>query len=218
MDNDTSMSNHWIYARDILTVLSALLYGQDDDGIDLYFSSCRTAVARNLREPREFIEEMFRFQPKSSASHKEANTEIQAHAETSHIKLPEFSKSTISRSGTSSTASTSDHHEHMCSISDVLDGILTDWSANFHKKKRKLTLIVFTDGVWSRLGNKSSVRTGIYHALESANDKSALRKQLRTRGLSIQFVRFGFDPEAIKELDQMDNELTLADHNGIILP
>lgn len=52
-------------------------------------------------------------------------------------------------------------------------------------QKKKLTLIILTDGLWSGITSKNAVATGITHAVETARDKTVLRKQLETRGLSI---------------------------------
>ncbi len=101
-------------------------------------------------------------------------------------------------------------------IRDVIAEILGRWSKGHVVNGKKLTLIILTDGVWAGVKNKKSVANEIIHPLSRWQDKEALRRQLETRGLSIQFVRFGDNKEAIEELSRMDDNLTALD--GTPLP
>ncbi|KAJ0103838.1 uncharacterized protein J7T55_000466 [Diaporthe amygdali] len=204
-----AMAEHWIYARELLSVLVAFLYGQDDDGIDLYFTSSSELVG-TFHEPKQFFQEMNNHCP-SHGSHREfkaGQTSIQ------DLQSDFIPSDSIPRATTTSTASSNEVNEN---ITHVLDGILGNWSSNFIKKeKKKLTLIILTDGIWSGVRNKGTVKGGIVHAVERAQNQGALRKQIGERGLSIQFVRFGHDEEAIAKLEHMDNNL--EDTDGQPLP
>lgn len=200
IDNAPSMDSHWIYAKDLISVLVAFLYGQDDDGMDLYFTSSKQLVG-TFCEPKEFVREMNEHRPNHGVPQKAFAAVNGRHSEF----LPPDS---IPRAATASTASSNEPNENM---SEVLDGILENWSNNFMEKGKKLTLIILTDGVWPGVKNKATVTHGIIHTLERAQNKKMLRKQLDERGLSIQFVRFGHDEAVIEALEQMDNDLRGTD-------
>lgn len=195
------MAEHWTHAKDLVSVLVAFLYGQDDDGIDLYFTSSKHPFGP-FDEPKQFVEEMNKHRP-SHGSHRKVATPVDD-------PQPEFSPpDSIPRATTSSTASSNELNEN---ITDVLDGILENWSKGFTaKEKKKLTLVILTDGVWPGVSNKATLTHVIIHTLERAQNKKRLRKQLDERGLSIQFVRFGRGQAAIDALEHMDNNLKGTD-------
>lgn len=207
------MAEHWIYARDLVSVLVAFLYGQDDDGIDLYFTSSSQLVG-TFHEPKQFFEEMNKYRPSNGSQQNVSGTQNLAKDTKSGFIAPD----SIPRAATASTASSNELSEN---INDVLYGILRNWSNRFTKKeeekltkkeKKKLTLIVLTDGVWAGVDKKGIVANGIVYAVETAQNRGgSLKKELGQRGLSIQFVRFGNDEEAIAELDYMDNSLRGTD-------
>lgn len=148
---------------------------------------------------------MNKHRPSKGPQQNVSDTQTPANEPNSGFIPPE----SIPRAATASTASSNETSEN---INEVLYGILRNWSTSFMKKeKKKLTLIVLTDGVWSGVHKKGIVANGITHAVETAQGKGSLRKQLGQRGLSIQFVRFGNDVEAIRELDYMDDNLTGTD-------
>lgn len=188
-----------------MSVLVAFLYGQDDDGIDLYFTSSSQLVG-TFHEPKQFFAEMSKYRPSNDFQQNLSRTRNLAKDTNSGFTPPD----SIPRAATASTASSNELSEN---INDVLDEILRNWSTSFTKKeKKKLTLIVLTDGVWAGVQKKGIVANGIVHAVETAQNRGgSLRKQLGQRGLSIQFVRFGNDEEAIAEFDYMDNSLRGTD-------
>jgi hypothetical protein len=202
VDNAPSMDSHWIYVKDLISVLVAFLYEQDDDGMDLYFTSSKQLIGKGLHEPKQFVEEMNKHRPRA---------EVQEHKPFAAVSDPhsEFlPPDSIPRAATASTASSSEPNENM---SEVLDWILENWFHSFMENGKKLTLIILTDGVWPGVKKKATVTQGIIHAVERAQNKKKLSKQLNERGLSIQFVRFGHDEAAIEALDQMDNNLRGTD-------
>lgn len=213
IDNAPSMAEHWIYARELVSVLVAFLYGQDDDGIDLYFTDSSQLVG-TFHEPKQFVEEMTKHRPNDGSQPKFSDTQSPTiNRQSDFVPLQP-----IPRAGTASTSSSSDLSAN---IYEVLKEILRDWSNRFLKKedkkeKKKLTLIVLTDGIWAGVLRKSIVAREITNAVENAQSRGSLRKQLGQRGLSIQFVRFGNDPDAVAELDYMDNDL--AGEDGEPLP
>lgn len=211
IDNAPSMTEHWIYARDLVSVLVAFLHGQDDDGIDLYFTASSQPVG-TFHEPKQFVEEMNKHRPYDGSQPKFSDTQSLLGNTPSEFVPPQ----SIPRAGTASTASSSELGETR-NINEVLDGILRPWSTGFHEgDKKKLTLIVLTDGIWAGVRNKRIVASCIKNAVETALNRGPLRKQLGQRGLSIQFVRFGNDPQAMEILDYMDNHL--AGDDGKPLP
>src|SRR3569833_1791089 len=98
-------------------------------------------------------------------------------------------------------------------IREVLGHVLGQWRSTY---KRKLTLIVLPDGIWPNIGWKRTVANRIVTFLETWDDKSELKKMLRKRGLSIQFIQLGDDPDARAELENMDDSLMSS--VGVKLP
>jgi hypothetical protein len=73
------------------------------------------------------------------------------------------------------------------------------------QKVRKLTLIVLTDGKWEGMGaNRDDVDEMIIKFLK---DLEQAMGTLQFRPVSIQFVQFGNDPDAIFRLRRLDDEL-----------
>ncbi|KAH6656535.1 hypothetical protein BKA67DRAFT_531800 [Truncatella angustata] len=211
IDNGSSMQKHWMFARDLLVVLTAFLYGQDDDGMDLYFTSRRQKVG-TYEEPKDFFEEMGRNKPQRAAKGQPSSEPP------SMARIPSMYKTTPPRTNThATTSSTASNELNAEDIRDSLREILDNWgSRQFKKKGKKLTLIIFTDGIWNDVKQKQSVSRQIVSLLEWWLDKNTHKEQLENRGLSIQFVRFGNDTDAIEELDRMDKNLTMSD--GTQLP
>ncbi|KAK3365510.1 hypothetical protein B0T24DRAFT_636000 [Lasiosphaeria ovina] len=207
IDNGSSMDEYWLWAMDLVSVLVAFLYGQDDDGMELYFTSSRAPVG-SFHEPKQFIEAMSRMKPKPRSRLGGSPSAPTPSA------LPPGSPF-IMRTGTTSTTSSNQLDQE--DIRESLAEILEQWGRKHAKKeKKKLTLIILTDGVWPGISKKETVANEIIRALEKWQDKVPLKEQLGSRGLSIQFVRFGDDPKAIEILDWMDNELSTM--NGEQLP
>jgi len=67
-------------------------------------------------------------------------------------------------------------------------------------KAKKLTLIVLTDGIWKGSVPPEGVEEKIVEFLGKF-------ETLKDRAFSIQFVRFGDDPDAIEKLRRLDDEL-----------
>ncbi|KAK9802150.1 hypothetical protein SCARD494_00083 [Seiridium cardinale] len=210
IDNGWSMHEHWIWARDLLSVLTAFLYKQDDDGMDLYFTSRRQVVG-TFKEPKQFVEAMDQHRPQQpEAAQPTSKPTVMTNTHSIQHAAP-------SRSSTAETSSSSRSNEHNPEdIRYVLKDILDHWATKFKRKKKKLTLIILTDGIWHNVKEKHTVADEIVTSLQRWQDKDVLKKQLESRGLSIQFVRFGDNEDAKIELDRMDTNLTTR--NGTRLP
>lgn len=70
--------------------------------------------------------------------------------------------------------------------------------------KKNLTLIIFTDGIWSGTSNPDAVRDKIVHFVKEVHE---IYGRHRKRSLTFQFVQFGFDNEARDRLQYLDNVL-----------
>lgn len=109
-----------------------------------------------------------------------------------------------------SSGSSSSHgaHDPADDIRDVLGHILGSV-----RPDKKLTLLIFTDGIWRGISRKRTVAENITQVLHSWQDKPAMNQLLNSeiRGLSIQFIQFGDDEAAAVEFDYMDNRLTNSD-------
>jgi hypothetical protein len=194
VDNGSSMAKYWVFARHLVSLLVALIYDQDDDGMELYFTSSKEPI-RKLREPREFVDAMNKMRPRSES-------------EKHNDSLPNIAE-TIYRSATGFTASeptiTGDaHSSHADDIRYTLVHILQRWQEDY---KRKLTLIVFTDGVWKDVKEKKTVADNLIVQLSTWQDRDELKTKLKDRDLTIQFVQFGDNSEATKLFKWMDDEL-----------
>ncbi|KAK3325925.1 hypothetical protein B0H66DRAFT_143467 [Apodospora peruviana] len=131
------MAEHWLWAMDLVSILVAFLYGQDDDGMELYFTSSRKPEG-TFREPCEFIEATHRMKPVSISG---PTTPSATTAQ------PPINPS-ILRTVTTSTSSSNEFYRE--DISESLESILDQWSRKHAKReKKKLTLIILTDGIWS---------------------------------------------------------------------
>lgn len=210
------MAEHWVWARDLLSVLVAFLYGQDDDGMDLYFTSS-TRAAGTFSEPRNFFDTM------SAPEYRPPGTIGPFDPQPPTASPPSLGPPGPLRVSTTSTSSTAETDQDTMrnDIRDTLSSILGRWSRKIggHPSKdvkKKLTLIILTDGKWPGVGRKRTVAEQIITSLEKYLDNPNLKPQLITRGLTIQFVRFGNDKDAIKELDWMDN--SLKNSQGQLLP
>ena len=183
----------------------AFLYGQDDDGMELYFTSCKKPVGK-LHQPKEFVELMNKNVPNSD------------DVEQKPIDRSGISPVDTSFARSSTVLTSASDKSNPDDIREVLGDILDGWSRKYLKQQRKLTLIILTDGIWKTPSARSKrmVANEIIRSLEKWQDKGPLNEQLSNRGLSIQFIRFGHDPDAIQELDWMDDHLTATD--GTTLP
>jgi len=202
------MAKHWIWARELLAVLVAFLYGQDDDGMELYFTSSKKPVG-TFHQPKEFVALMNKNAPIAD--------DVE-HASVNRSNISPMDTSVARSSTVLTSASNASNEADPEDIREVLGDILDGWSRKYLKQQRKLTLIVLTDGIWKTPSarTKRMVANEIIRSLEKWQDKEYLNEQLGSRGLSIQFIRFGNDRDAIQELDWMDNHLTATD--GTKLP
>ncbi|XMA09784.1 hypothetical protein WAI453_002575 [Rhynchosporium graminicola] len=179
LNNGSTMGDHWPRARDLVAVLVALLHGQDDNGLELYFTSSKKPFGPFV-EPREFVDT---------------------------IDLP------INKPRVSQQADDCDEQGFIGvkngsadNIKEVLFHILD--LVGKASYARKLTLIIFTDGIWKGVEEKETVADGISHHITMWADRNKdLKELMKVRGLSLQFVQFGNDPDATAMLEDMDNHL-----------
>ncbi|KFZ05322.1 hypothetical protein V501_08467 [Pseudogymnoascus sp. VKM F-4519 (FW-2642)] len=74
------------------------------------------------------------------------------------------------------------------------------WSKN-------LTLIVLTDGKWDGMEDKNGVDTMI---IEFGNQVQKIFGNLKHRPVSIEFIQFGYDPNATSRLRRLDDDLVYS--------
>ena len=79
-----------------------------------------------------------------------------------------------------------------------------------HGKKRALTLIVLTDGIWQGTSKKSVVKARI---AKFVKEITVYQGQHRKRPVSIQFIQFGNDIDARFFLQHLDDHL--GDEAGV---
>ena len=168
------MESHWPRVRELVAVIVALLYGQDDNGMEIYFTSSMDPFGP-FSEPKDFVRVINKMKPKAAPSPDEADETI----------LDEANRA------------------------DDIRKVLFHILGLVGKKgyKRKLTLIILTDGLWKGISDKRTVANGIVNCLEQWQDEKALREMLKVRGVSLQFVQFGKDEAARKEFTYMDDHL-----------
>lgn len=194
VDNGSTMCQHWPMMRSLVIVLAALLYGQDDNGMDIYFTSSNTRHGP-FTEPTEFVKIINKMEP----AERYPKTDKQGR------------KRSLNDDGRANDIRTS--------LNEILSLVGTQ-PKHMTKENytRKLTLIIFTDGRWVGIKKKRTVAEQIVHWVNRWGDKDHLQKMLENenRGLSFQFVQFGNDKQATKEFEYMDNDL--ANTDGTRLP
>jgi hypothetical protein len=196
------MATHWMWARDLLSVLVALLYGQDSDGMDLFFTSS-TRKQGNYTEPRQFFDAMTKMTPEDvTQSHlsdgKPATGETSGSA---RRKLSVDAGSDADPSLPLSTTAYADPND----ISKSLNAILEMWTTRY---KRKLTILILTDGVWSSIKSRHTVADWIGIYLQKKMDDERFKDKVEKRYLSIQFIQFGDDARTAREMALMDRRMS----------
>ncbi|KAH8892432.1 hypothetical protein GQ53DRAFT_685738 [Thozetella sp. PMI_491] len=160
--------------RNSIEVLTAMMYGLDSDGVELFFSSRPRKPYTHLKEPGQFVEKLL------------------AHPPVTTPFTPSLGGSIIP------------------ALKEIFHRIDTG------EYKRKMTLLVFTDGVWPGILQEGLVFNIISTQLMEWYGQPLTREMLDTRNLSIQFIGFGDDPVGIKRLQELDDDLKYR--NGIELP
>lgn len=174
------MAKHWPRVRELVATLVTLLHGQDDNGMEMYFTSSETKHGP-ITEPFQFVDIINQMKPKVEIS--------QDRASISEAKRAD-------------------------DIRKALAQILSLVGQTTYK--RKLTLIILTDGIWKGISNRRTVADRIVTSFQEWQDEDILKEMLEIRGLSIQFVQFGDDKAAEMEFEYMDNHLVKS--NGEKLP
>jgi len=203
------MVTHWLWARDLLSVLVAFLYGQDSNGIDLFFTSSKKKHG-NYTEPKQFVDAMTKMAPKDSTPNETADQSAASganfpstrHHHHHHYHQPNSDTQSDAGSSASMAGAAADVDPN--DIRKSLHVILESWSSRY---RRKLTIIILTDGVWSSVISRKTVADKIKLYLQEKWDDKTMRKKLMDRFLSIQFIQFGNDARATRELTLMDREM-----------
>jgi hypothetical protein len=176
------MTKYGPQLQDTLAVLMAMLYGQDDDGIDLFFTSS-TTPHENLKTPADAVKLLTNAQPVGSMS--------TPHLRRSGISNPAIGKATDPGN-----------------IDKVLTHILFSQIGKDERYKRKLTLIILTDAVWPNTNDKNVVADKISVFLRAQASEYGNGKSLDDRYYSIQFVQFGNDKDGTAFLEYLDDGLS----------
>jgi hypothetical protein len=95
------------------------------------------------------------------------------------------------------------HTDMNMKLGDILAKYLRELKPPYRQQKN-LTLIVLTDGKWEGTSNKYEVEEKIVKFLK---ELIKIKGELQERPVSIQFVRFGDDPDAVSRLRRLDNDL-----------
>ncbi|KAI0206604.1 hypothetical protein F4808DRAFT_466627 [Astrocystis sublimbata] len=185
VDNASSMKRFWQHATYLLKVLVMRSLGYDDNGMELRFTTdsegkMKLTPKRN-QKTQDFLDKMSDARP---------NT----------LK--------VGISGTDMVANLSlILNEHL--MKNISDG---------RKLKRHLTVLVLTDGLWEK-NKEEDVDDELVNLIKRIPEESwepdtpiggfvTNEKQYpRPRPVSIQFIRFGHHPDAIRRLDRLDNDL-----------
>ena len=105
------------------------------------------------------------------------------------------------------------HHpptQTQTNMSTVLGKILQEYLNMFKikgDKTRKKTIIILTDGKWAAMPDKFAVDRKIVEFSKQLKDLRPNSLEEDERRLSIQFVRFGDDHEAVRRLRRLDDRL-----------
>jgi len=80
-------------------------------------------------------------------------------------------------------------------------------AANAREDIRELSLYVLTDGVWQPDSDAEAPIKDLVRTLLK-------QRKLNKKQVGIQFIRFGNDPEGIRKLQKLDDELTISESGG----
>ena len=90
------------------------------------------------------------------------------------------------------------------SLGEIFDERIQRLKGPWSPQQRLLTLIVLTDGVWEGTKNNGEVKDSIANFVREV---AKLQGPHRKRPVSIQFIQFGRDFEAMLFLQHLDNRL-----------
>ncbi|GAW17183.1 hypothetical protein ANO14919_066360 [Xylariales sp. No.14919] len=185
VDNASSMKSFWRHATYVLKVLVMRSLGYDDNGMELRFT--------------DELDEKWRLSPKKRQSRDDFLKKM-SDAD------PNRRKNNISKTDMSA------------SLSLILEDHLRK-NSDGRKLKRHLTILVLTDGLWEKNNNEMDVDDYLVTFIkkipeENWEPETPLEASIannkppsRPRPISIQFIRFGYHPDAIARLDRLDNHL-----------
>ncbi|CCF32620.1 hypothetical protein CH063_04970 [Colletotrichum higginsianum] len=189
IDNGTTMASHWLQVTHLLEVLVWRSLGYDDNGMELYFTDPdtdpRATVTEScLQQVEDFTKAMMFAQPDEPKSPTQAvNTTI----------VPELAR--IINRYTRAKAS--------------------------KRPPRKKTIIILTDGIWNGMQMEHTIdiylRSIIHELRDLHGDLSYIRPgksqeqvDISTiRPVTIQFVQFGHDMNAVERLRRLDDDMRL---------
>ncbi|ERF73563.1 hypothetical protein EPUS_07497 [Endocarpon pusillum Z07020] len=101
-------------------------------------------------------------------------------------------------------------HARQTNMSITLGSMLRNYLTQFSRKKthtRKMTIIVLTDGIWAGMTENFAVDKEIIEFNQKLSQLGCNDLEHDERRVSIQFVRFGDDPTAIRRLKRLDDQL-----------
>jgi hypothetical protein len=96
------------------------------------------------------------------------------------------------------------HTDMKTKLGRILFHYLGEVSKGQHKN---LSVVVLTDGVWEGMNNKNGVEEMVVNFINQLTKTKPFNGELLTLPVSIQFIRFGDDPEAISRLTRLDKDL-----------
>ena len=94
-------------------------------------------------------------------------------------------------------------------LGDILAEYLNELQGTKPQKRKCLTVIVLTDGIWAGMTDKTDVGKKVVHFLEQLGK---LTGHLKDRLASIEFIQFGNDKDTTHRLRHLDEDLK---HPGV---
>jgi hypothetical protein len=171
------MLEHWSEAVFLLDILVTKTWNIDPDGVELVF--CHGGISVNGKRKK-----------KSDAEERKRLLD-DFHNAMSH---PETKPTTA-----------------MTDMSTKLRELLSRWLKDYkyalqlNKDKRPLTIYILTDGIWKGMSSRA---LAVDETIKSFNDSLCEAGPFqRKRPVSLQFISFGHDLNAISRLQRLDNDL-----------
>ncbi|TGJ84445.1 hypothetical protein E0Z10_g4314 [Xylaria hypoxylon] len=184
VDNASSMKIFWRHATYVLRVLVMRSLGYDDNGMELRFT--------------DELDEKWRLRPKKRQSTDD------------FLKKMSDADPNKRRNNMSKT-------DMSASLSLILEDHLRK-NSDGSRLKRHLTILVLTDGLWEK-NKEMDVDNYLVTFIKRIPEENwkpetppeasipSNKPPSRPRPISIQFIRFGYHPNAIVRLDRLDNHL-----------
>ncbi|KAI1742816.1 hypothetical protein F4680DRAFT_27166 [Xylaria scruposa] len=185
VDNASSMKRFWKHATYLLRVLVMRSLGYDDNGMELRFTND--------------ADEKLKLSPKKNQKQEYFMAKMDDAD-------PKKQKSTILKTNMAA------------SLGTILENHMNNNNSDGTKMKRHLTILVLTDGLWE-INKEFDVDDYLVTFVKRIPEENwepeaplgtantSNKSPSRPRPISIQFIRFGYHPDAMLRLNRLDNDL-----------